>query len=818
MPGPNAQNDYGSFGGVPNEKPSETGGATPFSVHAAGADFGSQVGEAKQGFGAEIQKTGAEASDLSLKYGQMATEAKANDAIVNQWAPQAEKLKEGYEQLSPQDKIIGYDKYIGQLQQGATNFVGQSGSPYETLLRSQWTQRHIANEIDSAGRDHIQAINEFEGTSNAKMLLLQQRQAADNYDDPNVVSQSKELIQGQAEKMAMDQGADPNDPAQKLIVDMQKKQAWGDASVQMINAAVKNGDTDKAQQLYHDNRQDIPGHDQVAIDKTIIVMSAKQSGHASANAIVAGMPIPDMIGTSPVNVKISVVKAAESDGTVDPNIALTVARIESGYGQNVGKRGDIGQTGKLGDIETQSANMVSSLKTAKGDADKATGGASEPWQQYLCYQQGSGGGPALIKASTDNPNARAVDVLKPLYSTPQKALQAITNNGGDPTMTSGQFMEFIKEKYQINANAAKCEVPGTIIGQPAYNKLSDAMIAQHSVSGPTLQKGSNPIEDLANFDKQYIGAINNANQIVNPMHREETIKALNNFRSVYSNKAEAYQTQIRTQLNDIIKDPKFTDVASLPPDLATNLSIQQMNYATKVAESNMAKSAGVSTEEQKHYGSGVYEIDQSIRKNKIRSPDELQDYLPGSGVPDKEGKLTLAGVHELEGRFTKDVASDMSVKQKQMAIEAVTPLLTGEHNMYNWVDPLGKARVAQAWGPLNKAYDEGLKNDVPISELTDPSSPKWIGNSVKGLIRSPEQIAMDMTHYYASAGSQNPNAITPKVENSPAYQAQAETLYKQYKAEGDPAKKTELYQRMQKLMPMKAAETPAYKPEAPISK
>ncbi len=80
MPGSNAQNDYGTYGSVPTEKPSESGGAVPFAVRATGADFGAQVGEAKTQFGGQIEKVGQDAGELAMKYQGIVNETSATNA------------------------------------------------------------------------------------------------------------------------------------------------------------------------------------------------------------------------------------------------------------------------------------------------------------------------------------------------------------------------------------------------------------------------------------------------------------------------------------------------------------------------------------------------------------------------------------------------------------------------------------------------------------------------------------------------------------------------------------------------------------------
>ena len=130
---------------------------------------------------------------------------------------------------------------------------------------------------------------------------------------------------------------------------------------------------------------------------------------------------------------------------------------------NLGIRGDILQTGKGGDLQQQAQNGVDALKNAKIVADNSLGRPSTNAEQYIVYQQGSGGGPALIKAAENNPDARAVDVLSPLYKNPKTALQAVVNNGGNASMSCKDFVNFITQKYAANANRAVCQFPGQTV-------------------------------------------------------------------------------------------------------------------------------------------------------------------------------------------------------------------------------------------------------------------------------------------------------------------------------------------------------------------
>src|SRR5499427_6502262 len=62
---------------------------------------------------------------------------------------------------------------------------------------------------------------------------------------------------------------------------------------------------------------------------------------------------------------------------------------------------------------------------------------------YLAHQQGGAGAGALLS----NPDAKAVDVLTPLYGSPERARDAIVNNGGTPDMTAGEFAQMWGKRF-----------------------------------------------------------------------------------------------------------------------------------------------------------------------------------------------------------------------------------------------------------------------------------------------------------------------------------------------------------------------------------
>lgn len=808
-----AKDLYGTFGSVPDVAPSTSGGTETLNVRATPGAFGGQVGEAMQEYGGAVSKAASEAADLGNKYAKMATEAKANESIVNDWAPQAAQLRANFDNLQGQDKINGYDSYIRGLQAGGNKFIESAGSPYEQQIRSQWVTRHIANEIDGARREQVSAIQQFEDDARGKKLLLHQKESIDNYQDPDIIGQNKSMSDAEILKHYIDQGANPNDPAEMGFIQRQQKALNGQTAAAMTSKAISDGNIDRAAQIYDQNKQDIPGHQQLAIDNTLHIASIGATSENNARAILAGQPLPDGVGRPPIGVQIAVAKAA-GDAGIDPNQALTIARIESNYGQNVGKRGDIGQTGKPGTLEEQSANMVSALKTAAPAASNALGRQAEPWEQYVVYQQGVGGGPALLKAATATPNARAVDVLRPFYKNPNDALDAVANNGGNSNMTSGQFLDFIKQKYNAASDRAKCEIPGSLmvpqytqVGQAeeqvkAPPSMADAMAQQHVSVGAAVQPGVNPKQDLANFDKIYTGAIAQAQMITNVGEREGTIKSLDRQRSSYVRAAQAFDTVLNDQLETYFKNPKFTDQNMIPPELRAQLTYEQLNRAERVAENNLASSAGVSTKDMKEYGPGMYDLMRDVSTNKIKNANELLAHLPDPRAG-KTGDITIAGYNKLATMFAHDPDSKADLEMQTHSFKVIKRMLSGEDEALGIKDPKGEEIFGNAMPKLFKALEEGKAKGLTMGQMTSTDSPDWIGKAVMGMKRSLVQQNMDMMH-----------SVDPTATGGAPAARTATDILREYQSTTDPQKRAELEKEGIKLGYFRERTA---KPEAPIS-
>lgn len=100
--------------------------------------------------------------------------------------------------------------------------------------------------------------------------------------------------------------------------------------------------------------------------------------------------------------------------------------------------------------ENVQAGLDHWLEAGRG-ARAALGRAPTPADQYVMYQQGAGGGAALLRPA--NANRPAWEVLLPLYqreygsSAERVAKQAVTRNGGTLGMTAAQFAQSIRDYW-----------------------------------------------------------------------------------------------------------------------------------------------------------------------------------------------------------------------------------------------------------------------------------------------------------------------------------------------------------------------------------
>lgn len=772
---------YGTYGGVP-QVPSaipEGGGARPLETRANPEDFGGQIGASVEKLGGASQQVGQGVVELSTKFAQEATEAKVNDDYANKYAPAAAQLREQYDSLRGQDKIHGYQSYIGGLQSLNHQFTGDQFSPYGKQIMSGLIDRHVAGEIDGAKRELVQSQNEFSDRAATSKIEADQDYAASNYNNPATVDQVNKSNDATILMQHIDKGYDPNHPDDREVIQDAQKSAAGQTAVKMIQSAVSRGDATAANNIRATASDAIPGYQQIAIDKTLHTENMRQTGINGATALKSGQPLPETVGAPPAQVQSVVADAAQSGG-VDANHALTVARIESSMGQDVGSRGDIGQTGKGGNLQEQATNMVTELKKSETIASNALGRPAQPWEQYVVYQQGAGGGPALLRAATENPNAKAIDVLAPLYSNPKDAKSAIVNNGGNDTMTAGDYLNHVHDVYEQKSGHAAC----TFSNPQGDDSLGKQIVAPHQDTGPVLQPAASPRGMLNNFNEKMPAMMERAAAIPNIEVRANVMKMLNSDREKLQIGANAYSAALVDKATKLAVDPKFTDMNQVPSDMASALLSEHpetMRYLENMSKENLERGGGSISKDMKEYGSGMYGLMRDIGDGKVNNVTDLMKHLPGNDGTG--GDLTIAGFDKLKGMMAKDPESQAETMMRSQAFKVIKRQLSGEDDALGIKDPQGEKLFAMALPKLFKSIEDGHTQGLHGSDLYDPSSKNWIGNTVASLKRSSTQMSIDML---------NESGETQKTTSAQGGERTPETIRQEFLGTTDPTKRAAL--------------------------
>lgn len=757
--------------GVPNDE---------LHTHASPEDFGGQVGAA-------VSKLGDTGVDIGQQFARMATEAKVNDDYANKYAPAAASLRAQYDSLQGQDKVAGYGTYVSSLQDLGRSFGENAPNPYYQQNMGQLISRHIFAETDGASRELVESQKKFAANSQFDMMQANNALAARNYNNPDVVNDLAARNDAHVVMQHMDVGHDPNDPQSQALIQGAQDNARGSMATAMINQAVESGDIASAMRIRADNTPVIPGYQRLAMDNTLHTAAMQQTGVAGVDALTTGKPLPETVGAPPSVVQASVANAAQASG-VDANAALTVLRIESSNGQNLGTRGTIGQdkdsAGKS--LDEQAKALCDNLKTANQQASTALGRKTEGWEDYAVYQQGAGGGVALIKALQDNPNAKAMDILKPLYDNPKDALTAVVKNGGNAGMTVSDFTDHIKQLYNDNFKRANCD-----FGQNQQTP-GDQILAPHQQEGVTVQPAASPIQDLRNFDRTSQTTLSQIQAIPNYETRQRLLDAYKEKRSVYAEKANAYSNDLVNQATQLAVKPDFTSMSQVPPEMAASLATdhpQTLAYMEARAEHNLANAGGTVTKDMKEYGSGYKGVLQDIWDGKITSSTQLHDAVA-------KDQLTISG-YDLMTKQLPTAKEDPIQKQNENAANKksfgiVENQIT--HGMRPEVlaaSPDIQKTVASVDAVLFNAIDERKSRNIPSSQYYDPTNKEWIGNDAK---------VFQITHADSVAA-------TIKANQSATHPTTLADIIGQAKATNDPAKQAALRQQ--------AIDLGLYDPNAP---
>lgn len=723
------QDLYGTYGSVPTVENQGVSNAHQ-DIQVNANDFGGQIGEALSTFGSTSEQIGEH-------FGQMATEAQTNDAFANKYIPDAIKLRQQYDSLRGPDKVAGYDNYVNNLQELNKQYTASQPGLLGQQYMSSLINRHITGEMEGAKRELVESQKAFSDQARASLIEANNGQAAQNYDNPDLVNSLITQNDNHIQINHIDNGHDPNNPVSQDMVKNAQNTNRGDIGTGMINTAVSRGDAISANALRAHYADYIPGYMKLSLDNTLHTQNVQQTSTATVNAIKKGEAIPETIGAPPSQVQALVANSAKSS-SIDPNNALAVLRIESADGKNLGTRGTLGQdkesAGKP--IEDQAKALCDNLKNANQQATTALGRTAEPWEGYVVYQQGAGGGPALLKAAQDYPNAKAIDVLEPLYKNRQDALSALNGNGGNITMSAQDFVSHIKDVYTAGAQRANCDFSNN-----AENP-GDAITAPHNQTGPAIQPGSSPVQSLMNFDKKAPDALAQINSISNYEIRGGVMRAYNQDRQRLQDAATAYKNVLVNNATQLAVDPKFTSMDQVPPEMQAALAVdhpQTLAYMEGRAEYNLNHQSGANTKDMREYGTGINKTLNDIWSGNITAPAQLHESV-------SKGDLTIAGydrsVKELQGKNTPEGEAEGLMK-KQFYANAKAQI-SGTNETLGSKDPRGDESYLKFLAYATTAYDKGKGDGKSAIDLLNPDSVDYIGKSIGNFKRSQQQIAADM--------------------------------------------------------------------------
>ena len=727
--------DFVKYGqGVQTVQPTLDGtGARPVDVPAAGpAAFGAQIadaqqhlGEAEKQAGGQFQETGNKGLDVAAEFARMATTSKVENDFASQYATGAAALRQKFDSLDDKDKIGGSIDYINGLNNLGQSFTGDKaqGGPLYKELMSQLIGRHIFSETTGINKEVVDSTLRLGAQSKMSVIAANNGYAAANYDNPTVVDQMQQSNAGLRTLQVMDAGHDPTTPEGAALISETQRKDTGSMADGMVKAALADGDVATAMRIRGTYNDAIPGYQQLQADNVIHAASMQQFGSGGVSALAAGQRLPQVASAPPATVQAMVANTAQTSG-INPNDALTVATIESSMGKNVGSRGTIGQDkGSAGQpLDVQAKALCDNWKAAHDPAAAALGREPQGWEQYIVYQQGVGGGAALLKA---DPNAKAVDVISSLYANPKLALKAITDNGGNVTMSVSDFLDQEKQRWSDSAERAKCDFSGN-------SPPGDQIMAAHQTPGAVVQPGANPSQDYRNWQRANILNMQQIMAMPSGPAREALLKE-NQFQTIKrETAAQSYRSDLVNQASQMAQDPKFTSMQQVPPEMHSALLEANPNtlaYMESRAEYNLKHQGGVMGEDATKYGPKYKEVLQDIWNGKTTNVSQLHDAVANDG-------LTIAG-YDLMAKQLTTAKEDPIQKQNENKMNANTfatvrnMITKGASAETVARNPKLESAISSADTALFNAINERKSRNIPSSQYYDPKDKEWIGNDAK---------------------------------------------------------------------------------------
>jgi hypothetical protein len=412
--------------------------------------FGAQIGAATAGLGDKLGQAGDVANTVALSEADLRNQTILNSSFnalqqagnIAAFGDPNDPNSRGYMSLQGRDAVLGYDAAAQGLADMRSKLASAMPSPVAANQFDSDSRRYVTSMLSDFGEHRVKEQGAWADQTTQAALQNDLSTAVLNRDNPDRFNSS--LLD-----------------SQNSIIEMGQRNGWSADIINQkiqdnqsaVNLAVIKAKADEdpldALKFYQQQRQHLTGLDQVEAENTLkpLVFSAQSSSDA------------DNIMSGSVGVVSQAVSTEAQHQNVDPTLALTTAKIESGLGARPNNptsnaSGVFGMMpgtwqaqggGNPNDVNEQVRVGVKNLADSQVAANDAVGGNAQPWQVYIVHQQGIAGGPALLTA---DPNVPAVDALTPAYKgNARAAAAAITANGGTADMTAGQFLTMWQQRY-----------------------------------------------------------------------------------------------------------------------------------------------------------------------------------------------------------------------------------------------------------------------------------------------------------------------------------------------------------------------------------
>lgn len=146
--------------------------------------------------------------------------------------------------------------------------------------------------------------------------------------------------------------------------------------------------------------------------------------------------------------------------------------------------------GDINSIDDQAKAGLGAWREAVQLAARASDGTPE--QAYVVYQQGVGGGPALLRAAQASPDTKALAVIRPFYKSDADAKDAITKNGGSLDMSAADFVQHIGQQWDAGASGVRSAAAQGVQFPKGYDEPTfQNLFWEQAINGkePTFTRG-----------------------------------------------------------------------------------------------------------------------------------------------------------------------------------------------------------------------------------------------------------------------------------------------------------------------------------------